>query len=112
MADVSQGLTEKQNLLSGIEKLLEQQSQFLGVFIFLGILVAAAVLFNTLVMNLAERDLELSTLRVLGGSTTRLGSMIIGRIRGIIHWQHGLASLHWSWQRSTWLEALLLLTGC
>ena len=78
LADVSQGLTEKQNLLSGIEKLLEQQSQFLGVFIFLGILVAAAVLFNTLVMNLAERDLELSTLRVLGGSTTRLGSMIIG----------------------------------
>ena len=78
LADVSQGLTEKQNLLSGIEKLLEQQSQFLGVFIFLGILVAVAVLFNTLVMNLAERDLELSTLRVLGASTTRLGSMIIG----------------------------------
>jgi len=78
LADVSQGLTEKQNLLSGINKLLEQQSQFLGVFIFLGILVAVAVLFNTLVMNLAERDLELSTLRVLGASTTRLGSMIIG----------------------------------
>ncbi len=78
LADVSQGLTEKENLLSGIEKLLEQQSQFLGVFIFLGILVAVAVLFNTLVMNLAERDLELSTLRVLGASTTRLGSMIIG----------------------------------
>jgi putative ABC transport system permease protein len=78
LADVSQGLTEKRNLLSGIEKLLEQQSQFLGVFIFLGILVAVAVLFNTLVMNLAERDLELSTLRVLGASTTRLGSMIIG----------------------------------
>jgi putative ABC transport system permease protein len=78
LADVSQGLTEKQNLLSGMEQLLEQQSQFLGVFIFLGILVAAAVLFNTLVMNLAERDLELSTLRVLGGSTTSLGAMIIG----------------------------------
>ena len=78
LADVSQGVVEKQNLLSGTEKLLEQQSQFLGVFIFLGILVAAAVLFNTLIMNLAERDLELSTLRVLGASTNRLGSMIIG----------------------------------
>jgi len=78
LADVSQGVIEKQNLVSGTEKLLEQQSQFLGVFIFLGILVAAAVLFNTLIMNLAERDLELSTLRVLGASTNRLGSMIIG----------------------------------
>tara|TARA_B110000438_G_scaffold292666_1_gene331342 strand:+ start:3907 stop:6366 length:2460 start_codon:yes stop_codon:yes gene_type:complete len=78
LADVSQGLTEKQNLVSGTKQLLEQQSQFLGVFIFLGILVAAAVLFNTLVMNLAERDLELSTLRVLGASTVRLGTMIIG----------------------------------
>ena len=78
LADVSQGLTEKQNLVSGTKQLLEQQSQFLGVFIFLGILVAAAVLFNTLIMNLAERDLELSTLRVLGASTVRLGTMIIG----------------------------------
>ena len=34
------------------------------------------------------------------------------RIRGIIHWQHGLDSLHWSWQRLTWLEALRLLTEC
>ena len=78
LADVSQGLTEKENLVSGTKQLLEQQSQFIGVFIFLGILVAAAVLFNTLIMNLAERDLELSTLRVLGASTSRLGSMIIG----------------------------------
>jgi putative ABC transport system permease protein len=50
----------------------------MAVFVFLGIIVAVAVLFNTLVMNLAERDQELATLRVLGASTTRLGSMLLG----------------------------------
>ena len=78
LADVSQGLIEKKNLLSGIEQLLEQQAKFMAVFVFLGIIVAVAVLFNTLVMNLAERDPELATLRVLGASTTRLGSMLLG----------------------------------
>jgi len=78
LADVSQGLIEKKNLLSGIEQLLEQQAKFMAVFVFLGIIVAVAVLFNTLVMNLAERDQELATLRVLGASTTRLGSMLLG----------------------------------
>ena len=41
-------------------------------------MIAIAVLFNTLVMNLAERDRELATLRVLGASNNRLGAMLFG----------------------------------
>ncbi len=40
--------------------------------------MAIGVLFNTLVMNLAERDSELATLRVLGAPIKRLGVMIFG----------------------------------
>ena len=35
--------------------------------------MAIAILFNTLLINLSERDAELATLRVLGASRTRLG---------------------------------------
>ena len=49
----------------------------------MGILIAVAVLFNTLVMNLAERDTELATLRVLGASNNRLGLMLFGEHLGI-----------------------------
>ena len=44
----------------------------------LGLLIAFAVLFNTLVMNIAERDFELSTLRVLGAPMNKLGVMLLG----------------------------------
>ena len=46
-------------------------------------MIAVAVLFNTLVMNLAERDTELATLRVLGASNNRLGLMLFGEHLGI-----------------------------
>ena len=62
---------------------MEQQE---GIFLAiqgLGILIAVAVLFNTLVMNLAERDTELATLRVLGASNNRLGLMLFGEHLGI-----------------------------
>ena len=38
------------------------------VIYFIGGLMAVAVLFNTLLINLSERDTELATLRVLGAS--------------------------------------------
>ena len=46
--------------------------------------------FNTMVMNIAERDFELATLRVLGASTIGLGTMLtfesllIGIIGGLV----------------------------
>ena len=77
------GITVREDSLDAVETLLEQQQ---GIFLAiqgLGILIAVAVLFNTLVMNLAERDTELATLRVLGASNNRLGLMLFGEHLGI-----------------------------
>ena len=54
-------------------------SIFGAVFgLFLGILIAIVVLFNTLIINLSERDREIATLRVLGAPMNRLGWMMFG----------------------------------
>ena len=73
----------REETLDSFETLMDQQQ---GIFLAiegLGILIAVAVLFNTLVMNLAERDRELATLRVLGASNNRLGVMLFGEHLGI-----------------------------
>ena len=49
-----------------------------GFLLGLGVIIAIAVLFNTLLMNLAERDSELATLRVLGAPIRRIGTMMLG----------------------------------
>ncbi len=77
------GITMREDTLDAFETLMDQQQ---GIFLAiegLGILIAIAVLFNTLVMNLAERDRELATLRVLGASNNRLGVMLFGEHLGI-----------------------------
>ncbi|MCS5535816.1 MAG: ABC transporter permease, partial [Candidatus Poseidoniales archaeon] len=78
LAQSSMGITMREDTLDGFETLMEKQQ---GLFIAiegLGILIAVAVLFNTLIMNLAERDTEIATLRVLGASNNRLGLMLFG----------------------------------
>ena len=75
---ISEGITLMEDQRKSLDHLLEQQNQFLIAIIGLGILMAVGVLFNTLVMNLAERDSELATLRVLGAPIKRLGMMIFG----------------------------------
>ena len=83
LAQSSLGITIREDTLDAFESLMEKQE---GIFLAiegLGILVAIAVLFNTLVMNLAERDTELATLRVLGASNNRLGLMLFGEHLGI-----------------------------
>ena len=110
LGEISNGIQERESLLRGIEDLLEQQTQVLGAITGLGILFTLAVMFNTMIMNLAERDFELATLRVLGASTSSLGTMllfesiligIIGGIIGILFAFGGaisLASSFSSWQ--------------
>ncbi|MEE2748029.1 MAG: FtsX-like permease family protein [Candidatus Thermoplasmatota archaeon] len=83
LAQSSLGITMREDTLEAFATLEEQQE---GIFLSiqgLGILIAVAVLFNTLVMNLAERDTELATLRVLGASNNRLGLMLFGEHLGI-----------------------------
>ena len=90
LAEMSAGILDREDLLDGVEDLLNQQTQFLNAVMGLGVLFTLAVMFNTMVMNIAERDFELATLRVLGASRFSLGgmllaeSLIIGLIGGLI----------------------------
>ena len=87
---MSSGIVDRQSLLTGIQSLLDQQTQILTAVMGLGVLFTLAVMFNTMVMNIAERDFELATLRVLGASTIGLGTMLtfesllIGIIGGLV----------------------------
>jgi putative ABC transport system permease protein len=78
LAEISMGVTIREDSLEAFETIMDQQKSFLYAIQGLGILIAVAVLFNTLVMNLAERDREIATLRVLGASNNRLGLMLFG----------------------------------
>lgn len=78
LGEISVGLTEKEDLIASSESIIEQQQSFLGAILFLGIIIAIVVLFNTLLMNLSERDKEIATLRVLGAPIKRLGWMMFG----------------------------------
>ena len=90
LSDITIGYSMKEDAIKTFESLLEQQQQFIQSIQFLGIIIAIAVLFNTLLMNLAERDTELATLRVLGAPMNKLGKMMfwehlgIGLIGGIL----------------------------
>ena len=73
-----------------MNSLIDQQTQIFLAMMYLGLMFTIAVMFNTMIMNVAERDFELATLRVLGASTLSLGimllfeSLLIGIIGGLI----------------------------
>ena len=110
LGEASVGIVERQTMLDGINDLLEQQSKAFDSMLFLGLIFTLVVMFNTMIMNIAERDFELATLRVLGASTWSIGTMLlfesiligfIGGIVGIIFAFGGavaLASAFSSWQ--------------
>ena len=110
LGEISVGIVERNTLLEGVKSLIEKQTDLFQAIMYLGLLFTFAVMLNTMIMNVAERDFELATLRVLGASTTRLGSMllfesvligIIGGIIGVIFAYAGavgLAASFSSWQ--------------
>jgi putative ABC transport system permease protein len=89
LGEISSGVQERKTMIRGIEVLLEQQTQAFTAIMGLGVLFTLAVMFNTMIMNIAERDFELATLRVLGASTKSLTvmllfeSILIGLIGGL-----------------------------
>lgn len=83
LAELSVGYTQKEDAVNTFETLLEQQKKMFYAIEFLGVIIAVAVLFNTLLMNLAERDTELATLRVLGAPMNKLGKMMLWEHLGI-----------------------------
>ncbi len=90
LGEASTGVVQRQAMLDGINSLLDQQTQVFQTMMYLGLLFTIVIMFNTMIMNVAERDFELATLRVLGASTRSLGTMLlfesllIGIIGGII----------------------------
>ncbi len=90
LAEISMGVVERQTIINGMNSLIEQQTQFFQAMMYLGLMFTIAVMFNTMIMNVAERDFELATLRVLGASTRSLGfmllfeSLLIGIIGGLV----------------------------
>ena len=110
LAEISMGVIERQTLIDGMNSLIEQQTQIFQAMMYLGLMFTIAVMFNTMIMNVAERDFELATLRVLGASTKSLGfmllfeSLLIGIIGGLVGVAFayggavGLAASFSSWQ--------------
>ncbi len=90
LGELSAGIIGRQTLLDGIESILEQQTQIFQSMMYLGLMFTIVVMFNTMVMNVAERDFELATLRVLGASIKSLGlmllfeSLMIGLLGGLV----------------------------
>ena len=78
IGEMSIGIIQKKDMEKSFDTLMKQQQQFFNAILGLGIIMAIAVLFNTLLMNLAERDSELATLRVLGAPIRRIGTMMLG----------------------------------
>ena len=110
LAEISIGVVERKTLIDGMNSLIDQQTQIFTAMMYLGLIFTIAVMFNTMIMNVAERDFELATLRVLGGSTASLGimllfeSLLIGFVGGIVGVAFayggavGLAASFSSWQ--------------
>jgi len=110
LGEASMGIVERQTLLNGINSLIDQQTQVFQTMMYLGLLFTVVVMFNTMIMNVAERDFELATLRVLGASTKNLSimllfeSLLIGIIGGLVGVLFayggavGLAASFSSWQ--------------
>lgn len=90
LAEISAGVVERETLIEGMNSLIDQQTQIFLAMMYLGLMFTIAVMFNTMIMNVAERDFELATLRVLGASTPSLGimllfeSLLIGIIGGLV----------------------------
>jgi len=78
IGEMSIGITQKQDMLDSFDSLLEKQQGIFNAILGLGVIIAIAVLFNTLLMNLSERDSELATLRVLGAPISKIRSMMLG----------------------------------
>ena len=102
-------IVEKETKVATFEELIEQQKAMMQSIYILGALMAIAILFNTLLINLSERDAELATLRVLGASRTRLAMILtvehvfIGLIGGLagalasVGYYSGIAAVSSTW---------------
>jgi putative ABC transport system permease protein len=67
-----------------IEQLVGLFFAFAGVMVILALAMAFALLFNTMTVNVLERQRELATMRAIGTSRRRLGGQLA--LEGFITW--------------------------
>jgi putative ABC transport system permease protein len=69
-------VTLKQDLITGWRSLFALYYTMMITFLLFALLIAAAVIFNTMTVNVLERQREIATMRTLGQSRHRLTAMI------------------------------------
>jgi putative ABC transport system permease protein len=82
-------LIDRAQMKEAFDQALDQQSGFMYIFLVVGAAIAILVLLNTLMINLTEHDHEFATLRILGASSRKIGTILtmehitIGLLGGI-----------------------------
>ena len=103
-------ITYSDDYASQFNQALDQYKISIYIFLSIGAIIAIAVLLNTLIINLTEKDSEISTLRILGISKFNLTKIllvenfvigILGGVVGVILSIYTAKLLHSSF--TTWL---------
>jgi putative ABC transport system permease protein len=66
----------KEEIAAGWQSLMGLYYVMMGMFLVFALVIAAAVIFNTMTVNVLERQREIATMRALGQSRRRLQAMI------------------------------------
>jgi putative ABC transport system permease protein len=66
----------KEEIATGWQSLMGLYYVMMGMFLVFALVIAAAVIFNTMTVNVLERQREIATMRALGQSRGRLQGMI------------------------------------
>jgi putative ABC transport system permease protein len=66
----------KEEIAAGWQSLMGLYYVMMGMFLVFALVIAAAVIFNTMTVNVLERQREIATMRALGQSRGRLQAMI------------------------------------
>jgi putative ABC transport system permease protein len=66
----------KQEIATGWQSLMGLYYVMMGAFLIFALVIAGAVIFNTITVNVLEREREIATMRALGQSRGRLRGMI------------------------------------
>ena len=66
----------KEEIATGWQEMMGLYYVMMGMFLIFALVIAGAVIFNTMTVNVLERQREIATMRALGQSRGRLRSMI------------------------------------
>jgi putative ABC transport system permease protein len=84
----------KDEIISGWQSVMGLYYVMMGMFLLFALVIAGAVIFNTMTVNVLERQREIATMRALGQDRRRLGAMITleNLLTGLLALVPGLAA--------------------